>query len=247
MRLAALSRSWLPAVSFGAFRRRDKLTVVAPDELAFPPGAAGSRASDRDREQALEQLSNAASDGRLTLEEYSARADRALSARVLGELAELTSDLERPPDTAVPAPGQMTAILSSDSRDGHWRVPAKLSARSVLGECKIDMQDALLTSHTTVIEARATLGSVEILVPDGVEVRLTGKAILGEKSSTVRQAPVPGAPVIEVRATAILGSVNVRPARISRRIGGWLGGAAASELQLSRSAHGDTREKHDPD
>lgn len=61
----------------------------------------------------------------------------------------------------------MTAILSSDSRDGHWRVPAKLSARSVLGECKIDMQDALLTSHTTVIEARATLGSVEILVPDG--------------------------------------------------------------------------------
>lgn len=59
-------------MSFGAFRRRDKLTVVAPDELAFPPGAAGSRASDRDREQALEQLSNAASDGRLTLEEYSA-------------------------------------------------------------------------------------------------------------------------------------------------------------------------------
>jgi hypothetical protein len=190
---------------------------VAPDELAFPPGAGGSRASDRDRDQALEQLSVAASDGRLTLEEYSARADRALSARVLGELAKLTSDVERPPDPAVAAPEQMTAILSSDAREGHWRVPAQLRARSVLGECKIDMQDALLCSHTTVIEARATLGSVEIFVPDGVEVRLTGKAILGEKSSTVRQAPVPGAPVVEVRAAAVLGSVTVRPAGLSSR------------------------------
>jgi hypothetical protein len=185
---------------------------VAPDDLAFPPDAAGSRASDRDREQALERLSTAASDGRLTLEEYSARADRVLSARVLGELAELTTDLERPGDPAPVEPERMTAILSSDSRDGHWRVPAQLSARAVLGECKIDMQDALLSSHTTTIEARATLGTVEIFVPDGVEVRLTGKAILGEKTSTVRQAPVPGAPVIAVRATAILGTVKVSPA-----------------------------------
>ena len=222
-----------------AFRWQDKLTPVAPDELASPPDAAGPRASDRDREQALAQLSTAASDGRLTLEEYSARADRALSARTLGELTDLTTDLERPPLLAAPAPEQMTAILSSDCRDGQWRVPAQLSARTVLGECKIDMQDALLTSHTTVIEARATLGSVEIFVPDGVEVRLTGKAILGEKSSSVQQAPVPGAPVIEVRATAILGSVKVSPARFSKRIGGALDGAAATALRLDRDKHDD--------
>jgi Cell wall-active antibiotics response LiaF, C-terminal len=150
---------------------------------------------------------------------------------VLGELAELTTDLERPPDPAAAAPDQMTAILSSDARDGHWRVPAQLSAHSPMGECKIDMQDAVLTSHTTVIEARAMLGSVEIFVPDGVEVRLTGKAILGEKSPTVRQAPVPGAPVVEVRATAILGSVKVRPPKLSKRIGAVLRQIALASLQ----------------
>jgi hypothetical protein len=195
---------------------------VTPEEPALPAGTSGSRASDHDREQALEQLSTAASDGRLTLEEYSARADRALSARVLGELAELTTDLARPPDPTAAAPERMTAILSNDAREGHWRVPAQLSARTVLGECKIDMADAVLTAHTTVIEARATLGSVEIFVPDGVEVRLTGKAILGEKSSTVRQLPAPGAPVIEIRAIAVLGSVKVRSARRSEPIGGGL-------------------------
>jgi hypothetical protein len=212
---------------------------VAPDELELPPGAAGSRASDRDREQALEHLSTAASDGRLTLEEYSARADRALAARMLAELAELTTDLERPADPAVPAPEQMTAILSSDHREGQWRVPAQLSVRSVLGDIKIDMQDALLTSHTTVIEARTTLGSVEIFVPDGVEVRLTGKTILGEKLSSVQAVPVPGAPVIEVRATVILGTVKVSPARLSKRLGGALDEAAATELRLDRGKHDD--------
>jgi hypothetical protein len=212
---------------------------VTADDLVSPPGAGGARASDRDREQALELLSTAASDGRLTLEEYSARADRALSAHVLGELAELTGDLERRPDPAVAAPEEMTAILSSDAREGHWRVPTQLSARAVLGECKIDMQDAVLTSHTTVIDARATLGSVEILVPEGVEVRLTGKAILGEKSSTVRQAPVSGAPVLEVRATAILGSVSVRPARLASRTGGALPDAPAGELPPDEAKHND--------
>jgi len=118
-------------------------------------------------------------------------------------------------------------------------VPAQLSARSLLGECKIDMQDAVLTSHTTVIHARATLGSIEIFVPDGVEVRLTGKAILGEKSSTVRDAAVPGAPVVEVRATALLGSVRVRPTRLSRRIGGALPEIAAAKLGPDGDKHND--------
>ncbi len=90
--------------------------------------------------------------------------------------------------------------------------------RSLLGDCHIELQDAVLTSHVTTIEARATLGAVTIFVPDGVEVRLSGKAILGAKSSEVRDVALPGAPVIDVRATAILGNVTVRPPTIGSRI-----------------------------
>jgi hypothetical protein len=189
-------------------------TVDADQHGAPDPGipAAGLRASDREREQALELLSTAAGDGRLTLDEYSARADRALGARLVGELSELTADLQRMPEVPAQGAEQMVAILSSDSRNGHWTVPARLEARTVLGDCKIELQEAVLTSHVTRIDARATLGTVTILVPDGVEVRLSGKSILGTKSSEVTKAPLPGAPVIEVRATAILGTVTVRPA-----------------------------------
>jgi hypothetical protein len=182
------------------------------------------RASDHDRERALELLSTAASDGRLTLEEYSTRADQALGARLLGELSALTADLQRPPGSglALPRaseipthePERLVAILSNETRKGRWTVPAHLELRSVLGDCHIELQDAVLTSHVTRIDASTTLGAVTIFVPDGVEVRLFGRSILGAKTSEVSEQALPGAPVIEVRASVILGNVTVKPAPV---------------------------------
>jgi Domain of unknown function (DUF1707) len=98
--------------------------------------APGLRASDQDRDAAVELLSQAASDGRLTLEEYSARADQALGARLIDELSQLTADLQRPAAPAAPESSieQLSAILGNETRKGHWRVPSRLEARSVLGD-----------------------------------------------------------------------------------------------------------------
>lgn len=177
------------------------------------------RASDQDRDEALQLLAGAAGDGRLSLEEYSERADAALSARTRGELARVTGDLQSAAaHLPAEAPHEMTAILSNQTRTGRWRVPAHLKARSVLGDCHIELQDAVLTSPVTTIEARTTLGSVTIIVPDGVEVRLSGSVILGSHSSRVTGDPLPGAPVIDVRARAVLGNVTVQPARLTHWI-----------------------------
>jgi hypothetical protein len=201
-----------------------------PPEVPTP----AVRASDSDREQALELLSAAASDGRLTLEEYSTRADRALGARLIGELSQLTTDLQRPPEVpavlgrapevATREPERLVAILSNETRKGRWTVPAHLQLRSVLGDCHIELQDAVLTSHVTRIDASTTLGSVTIFVPDGVEVRLSGRSFLGANSSEVSAQALPGAPVIEVRARATLGSVTVKPAELTQRIRAHLSG-----------------------
>jgi hypothetical protein len=180
------------------------------------------RASDQDREQTLQLLAAAAGDGRLTLEEYSARADVALAARTHADLDPLVADLQRPLTLPALAPEEITAILSSQSRRGRWRVPARMSARSVLGDCTIELQDAVLTEPVTTIEARTTLGSVTILVPEGVEVRLSGTAILGSHSTEVTGDVLPGAPVIDVRARAVLGSIDIkrppRPGRIEQAL-----------------------------
>lgn len=171
-----------------------------------------TRASDHDREAALELLSTAASDGRLSPEEYSARADQALGARYHGELATLTEDLRgAPPAAPAEEALRISAVLSSQTRRGQWRVPAHLALRALGGDCFVELYEALLTSRITRIEARATCGSITIVVPEGVEVRLSGTALLGEKSSTLRGTPAPGAPVIDIHAKAFCGSIKVRP------------------------------------
>jgi Domain of unknown function (DUF1707)/Cell wall-active antibiotics response 4TMS YvqF len=172
------------------------------------------RASDRDRDAALETLAGAASDGQLTLEEYAARVDRALQARLQNELAGLTHDLQR--NVAAPRSAQsetISAVLGSQTRKGRWVVPAELTLKSVLGDCHIELQDAVLSAPHTTIRANVLLGAITIFVPEGVDVRLSGSATLGSKSTAVRGAPAPNAPVIEIEARVVLGDVTIRPPR----------------------------------
>jgi uncharacterized membrane protein len=74
------------------------------------PQTARLRASDRDRDVALDVLAEAFADGRLDREEYDARSARVTSAKVLGDLVAPLDDLV-PVDagTLVPRPGAVPA------------------------------------------------------------------------------------------------------------------------------------------
>jgi hypothetical protein len=67
------------------------------------------RASDADREDAVAELRRHVADGRLTVDEFSERVDRAYEAKTMGELAELRSDLPAQPR----APGRRPALRRS--------------------------------------------------------------------------------------------------------------------------------------
>jgi Domain of unknown function (DUF1707)/Cell wall-active antibiotics response 4TMS YvqF len=174
-------------------------------------GGSQVRASDADRDQIIEALAAASAEGRLSLEEYSQRSEAALVARTHGELAGLTADLPAPRHSdAAPVPAEITAVLGNESRKGPWVVPAHLTVRSVLGDCHLEMQQAVISQHVTTIDARVRFGSMTIFVPDGIDVRLTGRAVLGAKSSQLRGEPAPGAPVILVNCDVLCGAVTVR-------------------------------------
>lgn len=65
----------------------------------------GIRASDADRESAVEVLRAAYAEGRLTLDEFDDRTTAAYAARTWAALRELTSDLPVGVSLARPAPG----------------------------------------------------------------------------------------------------------------------------------------------
>lgn len=196
------------------------------------PAPGDLRASDADRERVVDILREAAGDGRLTLEEHTERVERAYSARTLGELAELTKDLVHPsgdpasPFTRHPVDVRQrpaVAVFGQDERRGRWVVPARQPAIAVFGSVRLDLREALLQRRHVVIQASAVFGSVEVLVPEGVEVRMNGAAIFGSKSNRVRTPPVPDAPVIEINALALFGSVEAKTPKRKRRLWG-LGG-----------------------
>ncbi len=169
---------------------------------------------DAERERAIAVLQQACEDGRLTLGEYSSRLDAALTARTHGQLVGLVRDIPasslaiRPPSTPT---SKITAILGSNSRTGRWRVAREIEAVSILGECKLDLRDAEIHGSEIVINVRVVLGSMEILVPPGVQVEMEQVSVIaGSSEKRSRHEARPGSPVVRIQGSVYLGSIKVK-------------------------------------
>jgi hypothetical protein len=80
-----------------------------------------------------------------------------------------------------------------------------------MGECKIDLREAIIDAPLITIDALAFMGTVEIIVPEGVAVDLGGVAIMGSKTLRMSDAPILlGAPLVRVTGLALMGEIKVR-------------------------------------
>lgn len=190
-------------------------------------GPAEYRVSDADRDSVIDLLREASAEGRLTPEEYEERVSRALTARTVADLAPLTSDLPVVrPFGPIPAVQDkpVIAVMSEETRSGKWAVPEQLRCVAVMGGVKLDLTEAVPTARETHLNCVSVMGEVSIVVPDGVDVRMDGTAIMGEKTvKKLRTPPVPGAPIIHVHAFALMGTVEVKPKRKPGSLQRWLG------------------------
>lgn len=169
------------------------------------------RASDADRDGVISLLSAAAADGRLTMSEHAERIERAYSARTLGDLAVLTSDLAAPASQPfrLDHRGPVLALFNRDRRDGRWVVPPAIPVVAVFGEVVLDLREALLQSQRVVVHATVVGGTLELIVPEGVAVQMSGTAMLTRKINKTQRFATPGLPVVEIRAMAVGGTIRV--------------------------------------
>ncbi|MGH2448632.1 MAG: DUF1707 SHOCT-like domain-containing protein [Chloroflexota bacterium] len=175
--------------------------------------APDSRASDADRADTRRVLQDACVDGRINLEELSDRIAQVEVARTHGELQVLVQDL--PPAPAVvpvlPTVPAVTAIMGSAERTGPWRLDEHCRVRAIMGSAKLDLRGAAMAAPVCTIDAYILMGSLEIVVPEGVVVDLAPAVIMGSKSLQVSGEPLgEAAPVIHVVGSVIAGSVKVR-------------------------------------
>ena len=120
------------------------------------------RASDAERERAVEHLRDAAGEGRLTLEEFVERMTAAYDARTTGELDELVGDLPAQPGSQPVSRRRPTRFLfslfASTEREGRIRVRRRVMCLTTFGNIDLDLRQATLEGFTyRPIEAGANL------------------------------------------------------------------------------------------
>jgi class 3 adenylate cyclase len=182
------------------------------------------RVADAERQAMVARLQRACGEGRLTLDEFSERVGMALEARTTADLEQLTVDLpalEAPP-TPVPGPPRRTTswaigILSGSDHRGRWHPAPLTNALAFMGGVTLDLRQAEIEGSELIINAVAVMGGIEVIVPEGIHVEMTGLALLGGKDCRVTDAPpVPGSPVVRVRVFALMGGVTVRTGKRRR-------------------------------
>lgn len=191
-------------------------------------GRAPIRASDAEREDSISQLRDAVGEGRLTLEEFSDRVGLAQSARTDQDLARLTRDLPAAPlavSTSSAPSEQHQAFFSHLTRSGLWSLPSRSSWRSIFGTIDLDLRRARLAGSDTTLEIYNLFGTVTVIVPEGVEVIVSGGGMFAsQKIESPERPPVAGAPRLTIDARGPGGTLYVRP-RPKPTLTGWLTGA----------------------
>jgi hypothetical protein len=181
------------------------------------------RASDADRERVAEILRTAAAEGRLGLDELDERLAVVYAARTYADLEPVTVDLPAhprplPPDRRVggtPTDSGTAAIFSGFERKGRWVVPPVFTCGVLFGGGEIDLREAQFSQPDVMIRAFAVMGGITIVVPEDVEVVVSGIGIMGGFDHSATGPGTGNGPRVTVTGLAFWGGVSVtrRPPR----------------------------------
>jgi len=192
------------------------------------PPAPDLRASDAEREQAVEILSRAVADGRLSVDELDERLASAYAMRTRRELAVLIADVsteaaldgQLASATAHIGPavregpggtGWVVSILGGHDRRGHWRLARTATVLNVLGGSDIDLCEVELSGLETQLNVYSVMGGCEVRVPAGARVEVTKFALMGGNDVDLGdERPPAGAPLIRIRLLTVMGGTSVR-------------------------------------
>jgi hypothetical protein len=171
------------------------------------------RASDAERDRVVFDLRQHLVDGRLTLEEFTDRVGTTLAARTHGELAVVVTDLPTRGSTAPASDRRATrrtgAAFGHVVRRGRIRLPRRSTAFAGFADLDLDLRDATIEHEDTAVTVIAAFGNVDVYVPDGVNVVVSGMSIFGHCRQWGFDAGRADAPTIRVRIAGMFATADV--------------------------------------
>jgi Domain of unknown function (DUF1707)/Cell wall-active antibiotics response 4TMS YvqF len=182
------------------------------------------RASDADRDRTAEVLRDAFGQGRITVAEMEERLTLVYAAKTYAELEPITRDLPEAGAAAPsPAPGAVgyrigdtpnvkfsVAIMGGAGRHGAWVVPRHYTAFALMGGVELDLREASFAEREVTIEAFTIMGGICVIVPEDIEVVVSGFGLMGGVDHDASGPGKPGAPRVRVNAFALMGGIEVK-------------------------------------
>ncbi|MFJ8668888.1 DUF1707 domain-containing protein [Streptomyces sp. NPDC093600] len=196
------------------------MTAQPRDPSSRPVPSGELRASHDEREAVVEQLRDAAAEGRIDFDELDSRLEQALKAKTHAELAVVTADLPRLNLPESQPPLVLKGGMSGASRGpGRWDVPGHVIAHGGVGGVKLDFTRVECRLTEVAVEAHGDTSGVTIVIPDGWAADTSGiDPGVGGLTDTTTPERLPGTPLIRLTGSGGVGGVVIRhPNRRERR------------------------------
>ena len=156
------------------------------------------------------QLREHTAAGRLTLEEFGERSEKALVARTTTELDELARDLPTATAPSGRGPTRFTGVaFGSVERKGRWRLGRWTLAMVAFGNVDLDLRQAELSAPHATVRAFVLFGNMDVYVPEAVDVDVGGLSVFGARDDFGTAAARPGAPLLRVRVFVLFGNADI--------------------------------------
>ncbi|MFI1225840.1 MULTISPECIES: DUF1707 domain-containing protein [unclassified Streptomyces] len=188
------------------------MTAQPPEPSPRPARSGELRASHDDREAVVEQLRDAAAEGRIDFDELDSRLEQALRSKTHADLAVLTADLPRPKALESQPPLVLKGGVYGATRGpGRWEVPGHVIAHGGVGGVKVDFTRVECRLTEVAVEAYGETSGVTIVIPDGWAADTSGMdpGVGGLKDKTTPDR-LPGTPLIRLTGSGGAGGVAIR-------------------------------------
>ncbi|HEY2374084.1 MAG TPA: DUF1707 domain-containing protein [Gaiellaceae bacterium] len=179
------------------------------------------RVSDTERDRAVGFLREHLAQGRLSLEEFTARMTDAYSAKTTADLDVLLRDL--PSERPKRKPTRFViSLVGSSERQGRLRLRNQLWCIAGFGNIDVDLRQATLEGDVITIVALGFMGAIDVYVPEGVEADIRGLTVFGHKNANGNDVPPrPGTPLIRMVAFGLFVGIDLWRVPVAWAKHGW--------------------------
>ncbi|MFP4491264.1 MAG: LiaF domain-containing protein [Spirochaetaceae bacterium] len=111
----------------------------------------------------------------------------------------------------------IAAVLGGTERGGQWRPALHTNVLAVMGGVDLDFRKALFPPEGITVYILAVMGGVDIVVPEGINVEVSGLPLLGGFGNSTEGSHDPHAPTLRIKGVAIMGGVDVETKRSKKK------------------------------